>query len=289
MSTKSKRSSVKTIDYSKLHAVGLTDMDKVMDKVTCSDYEDIGNAQSIEDRMQTADDMDCRLTPQQKDRFIHSMRSELGQLEQEEEQLRIAIQIEEKRRNIELLKQQLHSSSTRSSAGSEVITRRENTMNFDGNQSGTGASNLNNPRVYLQGTDKKSVKYRKIVDYIPKRSRLVEEEIKVGDGVFLKLDSGTGKVKVDQITPSQWVVANSSILAEMIAEELTGPNSGNISIVLDYLSYSAKIGDLGGRFTWSSVMINDDKYKSCKHVKDSDGDPIQAIYQRLYWLHRNQK
>ena len=104
--------------------------------------------------------MDCRLTPQQKDSFINSMRSELDQLEQDEEQLRMAIQTEEKRRNIEQLEQQRHTRSTRSSAGtdSEVITRRSNTMNFDGNQSGTGASNLNNPRVYLF-TDKKGLKY----------------------------------------------------------------------------------------------------------------------------------
>ena len=46
--TKSKGGSVKTFDYSRLHTVSLTDMDKVIDKV--SDYE-IRNAQSIEDRL----------------------------------------------------------------------------------------------------------------------------------------------------------------------------------------------------------------------------------------------
>ena len=60
----------------------------------------------------------------------------------------------------------------------------------------------------------------------------------------MKLKSGT-KTKLENIQPAQWTVANARILGEMISQI-----DGDIrQLTLDYLSYTAKIGEYGTRFT----------------------------------------
>ena len=48
------------------------------------------------------------------------------------------------------------------------------------------------------------------------RSAAEEEEYSLGEGVVLKV--GTKKQKLESVTPAQWIVANTKILAEMSAE-----------------------------------------------------------------------
>jgi hypothetical protein len=118
-----------------------------------------------------------------------------------------------------------------------------------------------NPQVFLNmptAASPSTGKYRAIVDYVPKTARRNEEEIELASGVTIKLKAGS-KLKLENVSPAQWVTANSLILADIVQKE--SPHSDVRSLVLDYLSYTAKIGELANRYTWASVMIYDDDYR----------------------------
>ena len=111
------------------------------------------------------------------------------------------------------------------------------------------------PQVYLGNSVAGNVKVKCIVDYIPRSATVHEEEIDLGNGVTFRVKGG-GKLKLDLITPAQWTTANARILAEYIKD-----GQGDSRFTLDYLSYTAKIGELATRYTWSSVIQFDDDYR----------------------------
>ena len=80
----------------------------------------------------------------------------------------------------------------------------------------------------------------------------------MAEGMVLKV-AGVNRLKIENVQPSQWIVANALILAEIVRE--SAHDSALPQTVLDYLSYTAKVGDLSGRFIWSSVMLYDDEYR----------------------------
>lgn len=110
------------------------------------------------------------------------------------------------------------------------------------------------PQVYLKSdpTKCKSKTYKKIIDFLPRHGQ--DEEYSLVEGVTIKVGNGS-KRKLDQVTPTQWIAANSKILAEFIEEGM------DTNGTLDYLSYTTKIGELGSRFTWVSVVNFDDEYR----------------------------
>ena len=232
----------KKLDYKKLNSLGLCAVEDSM----ATEFRSKHNA-SVHLSAETP----VQVQRAQAD-FIGSMEGELDSLEREEARLRLAVKVQEKKLAIQKLQRQLQ------------LTTSEESANASGshtppeNQGWSGAK-WNDPQIYLHANNTKASKYRKIVDYVPKRSRQIDEEIKVADGMFLKMESSTSRLKVESITPSQWIVANSCILGEMINESEGDPQL--MQTVLDYLSYTAKIGDLGGRFVWSSVMLYDDEYR----------------------------
>ena len=69
----------------------------------------------------------------------------------------------------------------------------------------------------------------KIIDFISGAASNVQE-VNIGDGVSIKLKQG--KYKLENVTPSQWIVANGRIMGKMIKE---GTLSGRE--VLDYCAY----------------------------------------------------
>jgi hypothetical protein len=110
------------------------------------------------------------------------------------------------------------------------------------------------PQVYLGGTAGNN-KTKSVVDYIPRSATVHEDEIDLGNGVMFRVKGGS-KPKLETITPAQWTVANSRILAEFIKD-----GQRETQYTLDYLSYTAKIGELATRYTWSSVILFDDEYR----------------------------
>ena len=259
MSNRDKRSS-KPIDYKKLHASGTT--------MPNSDYLS-GDELDMSQHM-AKDSSKPMMTPAQRDqdKFIANITSELQTLSLEEEELRLSLQLVTKRKSVENLKRHLaegqscerstHITASESGYGHGTATHATTQMRAD-----------LNPQIYLRNfvPEAKLGKYRKILDFLPKRSRQCDEEIDIGEGLIFRLKSGTARLKVENVSPTQWIVANSNILGEILSSECRGMDSGHMAMfVADYSSYSAKIGELGCRFTWSSVMLYDDEYRELQAV-----------------------
>ena len=133
-----------------------------------------------------------------------------------------------------------------------------------------------NPQVYLNsvvGATRASRSYKKVVDYLPRLQDTSESEFDLGAGVSLQLGSGV-KRKLESTTPAQWIVANSRIMAELIAEI-------PMFNIQDYLAYTVKIGELAQRFTWASVLSYDDEYRrrqsELKYRWGSDSQHLSTI------------
>lgn len=261
MSSRSRRA-CKSIDYSQLHNIGYVD--------SMGEHEDSTRSKSLLERSEspvefvehshdlgTMDHLQGayanRSSVTETKQFIDAMNDELEKLQLEEDRLRLALKLDEKRKAIQHL-QDIRADKTRTSP--HPSTPDQPVAPAD--RYGPTARAAADPQIYLQGKVA-SVKYRKIVEYLPQRSRHVDEEIKVGEGLFVKLDKGKA-MKAENVSPSQWIIGNASILAEILDECEVSEATANFT--KDYLSYTAKIGDLGGRFTWQSVMLYDDEYRS---------------------------
>ena len=112
------------------------------------------------------------------------------------------------------------------------------------------------PQAYLRKGNTTN-NYRPIVNYIPRAANCEEEEVEIAAGVSIKLKS-SAKTKLENVTPAQWTVANARILAELLDDT---PASDTKRVTLDYLSHTAKMGELATRYTWSSVILLDDEYR----------------------------
>lgn len=76
-----------------------------------------------------------------------------------------------------------------------------------------------------------------------------------GHSVVVKSSSGK-KLKLENISPAQWISANARIMAELLCQGKLLTHQ-----IPYYLSYTAKIGDLALRYTWQSVLLYDNEYR----------------------------
>lgn len=110
------------------------------------------------------------------------------------------------------------------------------------------------PQVYLRDS-KKGEKPLLIPDFVPQGwGGDSEEEIDIGGGAKLKLPVGK-KPKLLDISPSQWISANARIMAKLHETSMESQS------LRDYMSYTAKVGELACRFAWSSVLQFDNEYR----------------------------
>ena len=63
------------------------------------------------------------------------------------------------------------------------------------------------------------------------------------------------KLKLENISPTQWISANARIMAELLRQGKLQQHQIPL-----YLSYTAKIGDLALRYAWQSVLAYDNEY-----------------------------
>ena len=128
--------------------------------------------------------------------------------------------------------------------------------------SSTDASNItsqvswNDPQIHLSSAAGKSTSsYLDICDFA---QSCVEEEVVLGshgDQQFI-VKSGPKKPRLENMTLSQWSVANLAILYKLVGEnKLQGP------ALMDYLSYTTKIYQLVQRYSLVSVMLFDREYR----------------------------
>ena len=197
------------------------------------------------------------------DQSIREMEHSIMILDMEEKATKLQFEIQKRKRSLAELQQdfqrqldttpqpsslrpsssQHHSPQPRMQTGMPTLVSGSTRMDLD-------------PQVYLMKTC--DVKYKPICDFIPRAATIIEEEVDMGNGVFIKWKSGA-KPKLETITPAQWIVANARILGELIRD--CDPAVDVVTLTLDYLSYTAKIGEYGTIFTWASVVLLDDEYR----------------------------
>jgi hypothetical protein len=125
------------------------------------------------------------------------------------------------------------------------------------NKAGPHAS-WQDPQVYLRQLGKGPTSFYDIPDFVTGCNQL--EEIVMDSsalGPQLVLKSGPAKVKLDQISQTQWSIANIAILHKLIEDG----SISNMDQVLDYQSFTVRILQLTQRFTLHSVLVYDREYR----------------------------
>lgn len=112
------------------------------------------------------------------------------------------------------------------------------------------------PQIHLSSAAGKSaVSYYDICDFV--QSPIEEEVVLGGQGdqqIIVK--SGPKKPRLENLTLSQWSVANLAILYRLVNE-----NKLQGSSLMDYLSYSTKVYQLVQRYSLVSVLLFDREYR----------------------------
>ena len=112
------------------------------------------------------------------------------------------------------------------------------------------------PQIHIAtATGKSAPSYYDICDFVPNN---IEEELVIGgqgdQQVIVK--SGPKKPKLENLSLSQWSIANLAILYKLEGEgKLVGP------AVMDYLSYSTKFYQLVQKCSLTSVLLFDREYR----------------------------
>ena len=108
-------------------------------------------------------------------------------------------------------------------------------------------------------------KVLKIIDFADKIIPRDEERTLSAVGTAkIVVSYGPNKPKLESITLSQWVVANTRIFYTL----LQGGNLPTPTDIQHYLAYTVKIMELSARFTWVSILNYDDEFRH-----------LQATYQ----------
>ena len=114
----------------------------------------------------------------------------------------------------------------------------------------------NDPQIHLSTATGKSVSaFYDICDFV--QGSIEEETIIGGQGdQHIVVKSGPRRPKLENLTLSQWSIANLAILYKLVGENKLGGNS-----MLDYLSYTTKVYQLVQRFSLPSVLLYDREYR----------------------------
>ena len=124
----------------------------------------------------------------------------------------------------------------------------------------------NDPHVFLGRQQKAGTKQGEKPLLIPDFVNLgtydnSEEEQEIGNnasGAKIVLRAAKGKPKLEQITLSMWVAANSRIMHELHKK---GKLSATTSDIADYLAYTVKFAELLESHTLASVVAYDNEYR----------------------------
>ena len=174
-----------------------------------------------------------------------------------------------------LLTQQSQLATGQSDVSQNLLNQPPTTDNLPGHSQ----PSWQDPQVHLStATGKSTSSYLDICDFIP---NAVEEELVIGgqgdQQVIVK--SGPKKPKLENITLSQWSIANLAILYKLAGEgKLMGEN------LMDYLSYTTKEYQLVQRFSLISVLLYDREYR---RLQASMNFRWGTDVQHLHTLHSN--
>ena len=118
---------------------------------------------------------------------------------------------------------------------------------------GTGSVDHESPLIHLAKPQKGTRKYLDIADFLLDTG--LDEATQEGGEPTVK-SKPQGRGKLDKVSQAQWCMANTKILAELLA-------SGQLpqQHLADYLSYTVQVCQLAERYTWASVLQFDRDYR----------------------------
>lgn len=167
---------------------------------------------------------------------------------------------------------------------SNIQNSENNSVNSAGNANSPGNSNSDplqptwrDPQIHIAtATGKSASLHYDICDFVP---HAVEEELVIGgqgdQQVVVK--SGPKKPKLENLSLSQWSIANMAILYKLVGEgKLVGP------ALMDYLSYTTKFYQLIQKCNLTSVLLYDREYRQ---LQASMGFRWGTDVQHLHTLH----
>ena len=250
---RSKRN-LKVIDYAKMNNQGRQDTEAdsdssetlTEDKVTPTMIHD------CDDKNRAAEHMAMGPT-------TSSMQSELYELEQQEQRLKLSLKLEQKRRNIISLREQMEASgadtstATRSASSSHTAKPTLSSLAQDKElQAALRALHTTEGPFFEEETatakEGTGSPYLAIPDHVNQPASTSREQDKV------KKDKEK-KMLPEEVTVPQWISANVRILIKL-------KNSGmTLTDVLKYLKYTAKIGDYLQVSETPSVMVLDNDHR----------------------------
>ena len=133
------------------------------------------------------------------------------------------------------------------------------------------------PQVHIAtATGKSSSAFYDICDFVP---TAVEEEMVIGGQgeQQIVVKSGPKKPKLENLTLSQWSIANLGILYKLVGEgKLVGQG------LMDYLSYTTKVYQLVQKCSLTSVLLYDREYRQ---LQANMGFRWGTDVQHLHTLH----
>jgi len=129
----------------------------------------------------------------------------------------------------------------------------------------TPAPAMNQAAVFLRpGKLLNGEKALRIVDFLDNLIPLEEEETLSNQGLAqIVVKYGPKKPKLENITISQWVIANTRIFYTLLSEG----KLANSNQIQTYLAYTVKIMELTSKYEWKSILMYDDEFRK-----------LQAIY-----------
>lgn len=141
----------------------------------------------------------------------------------------------------------------------------------------TTLPNWNDPQIHIaSATGKSAGPYYDICDFVPSTT---EEEVLIGgngeQSIILK--AGPKKPLLENLTLSQWSIANLAILYKLLGEgKLQGP------MLIDYLSHTTKIYQFVQRYSLPSVFLYD---RECRKLQSTMGFRWGTDVPHLHKLH----
>ena len=132
----------------------------------------------------------------------------------------------------------------------------------------------NDPQIHLSTATGKSVcSHYDICDFVQCN---IEEDTIIGcqGDQQIVVKSGPRKPKLENLTLSQWSIANLAILYKLVGENRLGADA-----MLDYLSYTTKVYQLVQRFNLPSVLLYDREYRKLQAtMKFRWGTDVQHLH-----------
>ena len=106
-------------------------------------------------------------------------------------------------------------------------------------------------------------KVLRIVDYVDSTIPRDEEHVLSNVGTTkMYVSYGRKKIKLEQVSFQQWVVANTRIFYSL----LSGGKFPSLADIQHYLSYTVKVMELSSKYSWVSVLRYDDEFRQNRAV-----------------------